>query len=70
MYVWGTWEGVEGAFYGFNQHLLDALAEVYRELRWKRLEPDMEKLKCQQTHLLPPPTCGSCVVLWLSSTHA
>lgn len=62
--------GAGGDFYGFNQHFLDAWAEVYRELRWKRQEPDMEELKCQQTHLLPPPACGLCVVLWLSSTQA
>lgn len=48
------------AFYGFNQHFLDAWSEVYRELKWKRQEPDVEELKCQQTYLLPPPACGSC----------
>lgn len=50
----------------FNKHLLDVCAEVYREFRWKRQGPDMQELKCWQTHLPPPATCGSCAELSLS----
>lgn len=54
----------------FNKHLLDVCAEVYRAFRWKRQGPDMQELKCWQTHLPPPATCGSCAVLSLSPTQS